>query len=52
MTLLVENVYISSNNDPNYNPIPNLKNEKIIKKNLFLTITLIFGVRTQERYRA
>ena len=43
MTLLVENVCISSNNDPNPNPNPNLKpnpkNEKIIPKNLTLTLT-------------
>ena len=32
MTLLVENVYISSNNDPNTNanPSPNPNDEKII----------------------
>ena len=45
MTLLVENVHISSNNDPNPN------HEKIIPKNLTLTLALLSGVRTQERYR-
>ena len=52
MTLLVENVYITSNNDPNPNPNP--KHETIIPKNLTITLTLtsIIGSRTQEKYRA
>ena len=47
MTLLVENVYIPSNNDPNPNP----NHEKITPKNLTLTLTLLSGARTQKRYR-
>ena len=50
MTLLVENLYITNNNEPNPNPNP--RHEKIMPKTLNLTLTLLPGARAQERYRA
>ena len=46
MTLLVENLYIPRN------PNPNPNHEKIIPKILTLNITLIPGPRAQERHIA
>ena len=48
MTIFVEHVDIISIDDPNPNP----NHEKIIPKNLTLTITLLTNAVGQERYRS
>ena len=50
--LLIENVHMPSNIDPNPYPNPNTKHEKVIPKTLILTITLLSEKRVQERCRA